>query len=182
MNPVLVTASIFSTDKFILSQAEDSFHDSFTSIAGWHSFTAEPASVEWIGENLRRSLASARYVRLPPEQWDQALYDENRKRAEEVKDELLRRIASQFRYRSRGSVMAQALMVHAHWQKSSPGGLSIIAMNHKRGGYEALANDPKHADKVLDLSIDSSDHEIGAAVRRMLAVSTISGKRMPRNV
>ncbi len=176
MNPVQVTATIFSTEKFILCQAEDSFHSSFPSIKGWHAFTAEPASVDWIGENLRRSLISARYVRLLPEQWDQALYDENRKQAAQVNDELFGRIATQFGYRRKQSVMAQALMVSVWWQKSPSEGLSILAMNHKRGGCEALANDPKHADKLVELSFGSSDQEIGAAVRRMLSVSTISGE------
>ncbi len=138
--------------------------------------------MDWIGENLRRSLISARYVRLSPEEWNKALWDENKKRAEEINDELLARIASQFRYRHKGSVLAQALMVNAHWQKDAPKSLSIIAMNRKRGGYEALANDPEHADKVLELPASSSDEEIGAAVRRMLSVSTISGKQVSRDV
>ena len=56
-------------------------------------------------------------------------------------------------------------------------------MNRKRGGYEALANDRrKHADKILKLPNHASDQEIGTAVRRMLAVSTISGKLVPRDV
>ena len=182
MKPVQVTASVFSTDKFILSRAEDSFHDTIPSAEGWHAFTAEPASLDWIGENVRRSLLSARYVRLLPERWDQARYDENRKQGEKIHDELLQRIAVQFGYRRRESVTAKALMVQVWWQKEPAGPLTFIAMNHKRGGYEALANDPKHADKMIELSNDASDREIGNAVRRMLAVSTIAGKLVPRDI
>ena len=64
------------------------------------------------GENFCRSLISARYVSLPPEQWDQARYDESKKLAKAADDELLRRIAIKFRYRRREAVLAQALMVH----------------------------------------------------------------------
>ena len=135
------------------------------------------------GEKLRRSLISARYVSLPPEQWDQARYDENKKLAKAADDELLRRIAVKFRYRRREAVLAQALMVHVWWNRPPPEDFTFIAMNRKRGGYEALANDRrKHADKILKLPNHASDQEIGTAVRRMLAVRTISGKLVPRRM
>ena len=177
--PVIAHSSVYWTNMFAVISAEDSFHDIMPSIDGWHTFTAQPASLDWIGENLRRALLSARYVRLPPNQWDQPRYDQAKAGSSAAFDEFLMRVGAEFQIRRTDKVLSKALILHVWWQKDLQRGVKVLTTKRISGGWRALANDPKQAHKMRDLSIEASNKEIGIAVREMLAISTFYGKLPP---
>ena len=174
--------NVWSSERFIFCESLDWFYHVMASVSGWHAWTAEPAPVEWIGANLRKSLLSAEFKRLPAGTDDrirQQAMSAAKQQSDAHWEALVKGLTKEFGYRNAQATLAKAAMVTGWWQKDIQEGVFLYATNRKQGGYyEALANaGKKHADKMVQLSINSSDEALGTAVRRMLAVSTISGKR-----
>ena len=179
--------NVWSSERFIFTQSQDWFYHIMTSVSGSHARTAEPAPVEWIGANLRKSLLSAEFKRFPAGTADLTIQQTMcaaKQQSDARWEELVNSLTRDFSYRNARATLAKAAVVTGWWQKDIQEGVFLYATNRKQGGYyEALANaGKKHADKTVQLSIDSSDEALGTAVRQMLAVSTISGKLQDWNI
>ena len=156
----------------------DCLHDITPSIAGEWALEAEPVNIRWVGKHLRLALRTARPSN-PETPYDQVEGDRIKQQGIERETAFFKEIADKFGYKTAKAAFADTFIVSVHLRLDAPDDMKIYPTNHFRsGGYGPLANDPKHKDKFIQLALDqSSDEEIGTAVRAMLDISLLGGKR-----
>lgn len=176
---VWCSADIYRTDRYVASLGFDKYRGTYVSHNGWHAHTPEPASAEWLGANLRKSLLTAEQFDLKESEYDQDAWKSYREKSLQVYQTWLTELATSYRYRSEKSVMAKALRVSASYPKDGLDPIKLLATNRKRGGvWDAIANTSRSLAVVKEIPFDASDEELGLGVREMLAISTISGERI----
>ena len=172
-------AYLYRTDRYVACVSVDQYGGICVSHTGWHTHAPEPASEEWIGANVRKSLLTSKQFRAEELDRSVVVQQRYRERSAQVFQALVDDLMRTYRYRSARSVTAKALSISAAYLRDASGPIELLATNRKRGGvWDALANTSRSSAVVKQIPFEVSDETLGSAVREMLAISTISGERV----
>jgi len=168
---------VFVSEKFFSVFSQVACGWRFTSPRGWCAYTDFPASIEWIGENVRKALDTSE--NLNDFSADIEFFEKLKKEGLARNDQIWAEIRKAYGYRNATNARSSTWMVSVNVKKNRDGSshLRVNMVRRRRNGSWVGAELNEAGMHVL-LPLDASPEDLAHAVLAMLKRSTRSNRTM----